>query len=1711
MKRTLHNQFRLFHLLLCLVLAFAIQAQNKPNVIVILADDMGFSDISPYGGEIVTPNLMELSENGIRFNRFYNTTKCSPTRASLLTGQYSHEAGMEDLSNAGGSQSPAFLGYLPDNVVTMAEAFKTNGYGTYLSGKWHIGEDPGHWPRDRGFDRCWGLVSGASSYYEIISQEDNPNQKSDRKMVLDDQLWDPDDTSDPNNPYAPGEFFMTDATGDYAIEFLNEHFQTQNNNPFFLYLSFTAPHWPLHAHESDIDKYDGAYSQGYEVIRDNRFAAMKTLGILSENADLSPKDHNSKWSNLSASAKAEEERKMQVYAAMVDRMDQNIGRVMNQLKANGKFNNTIIVFLSDNGGSRESVEGRKLNDPTKEIGEKGSYVAYERPWSNVSNTPFRQHKNDTYEGGVVTPLIIHHPASINVPSGGVFTNQIAHVKDLMPTLLEMTNSNYPSTYDGNIIKEMSGRSFKHNMDDVDDVEQWEIFFEYSGNRAVRHGNWKAVSESANGEWFLFNLEEDPVELSSVAGSYPDIVDQLDKRYDLWEVSVNHASGTLPNSNNAPVLLNPVEDQVIRENRLFTFVFEENTFTDDPDDDLVYEATLSNGDDLPEWLKFDDLLRQFSGIPPVGSLNTPIEVRLVAVDWAENKTIDQFQFILDPQNTGGNNDPLTCLLVLDDPNDLNNSDQEIKDRIEMLGYELTMMSDEDAETSDAEDMTIVVISSTVSPSRIGTKFNDTEAGVVTWEVSLFPEMNLTGTIIYQDYGGQGSQTSMVIENENHPLAGGLDAGTQVVMDKPKTFYFGLPSSEAITIATQLNNSDRKNIFGYETGAQMVGSIAAGRRVGLFMRDQGARDFNNNGWALFDAALCWAANDCNAQTGIDLSFTTPMDMASFPEGTDLTVQVAASDADGTITQVAMTLNDDPLRTLTNPPYIWSANNDPELADMSPGTYTLRTTATDNLGNIESTSIEIMIESTTSDNQDPVVSFDTPQDGDFFTEGDDLTVRVNASDPDGTITKVMLYFDGVSVRDITAAPYEWGTNGNDPMLQNLEVGTHTLRTVAMDDEGAASETTINITVSSMTMNTLPTVSFVTPTDGQSFPEGTDLEVRVNANDADGTISSVKLYFDGQMVGEDTEAPYEWENETLLNDLTPGMYTLQATAVDNENGTTQTSIQITVVESGTNILPNVSYITPQHGDNFPVGTDLLVQVAADDPDGFISRVHLYVNGDFLRRDFEAPYEWDGAGQDSELANLQEGEYLLEAAGIDNNGEYTLETIMITVGGDGSQDMPPVVSFSTPNNGQTFEEGTDLMVAVNASDPDGNVTNVALYFDEQLVSNDNSAPYEWGTNDPLLENLQVGTHSLRAVATDNDGLTAESTIMINVSSNSNIAPTVSFMSPTDGQSFMEGTDLYVKVEASDSDGSIASVDLYFNDELVRTETTAPYEWGNGEFSDDVLTNLQAGTHTLRTVATDSDGATAEQSIQIEVTTSSGNALPVITFLDPEDGDIFPEGTDLYVHVDATDPDGSIKNVRLYLDGDLIRKENFAPYEWGAGTENNDPELQNLSIGQHELTAVAFDNTSEYTQKSIFVNVTASGLAHLNREVGNGNATMAANHQQTVEAENGNENSTTDDSEELLEIRSEEIANIEALSFDVFPNPTSQQLSIQWQIAQEQSMSLRLYNALGQLVHVQEVQARTANSVKWNIESLVSGIYLLEIRSDKGLLRSEKVVISREN
>ncbi|MEM9850001.1 MAG: sulfatase-like hydrolase/transferase, partial [Bacteroidota bacterium] len=638
--------------LFCIALFFSVEklsAQNKPNVVVILADDMGFSDIASYGGEIQTPYLDELAENGIRFRRFYNTTKCSPTRASLLTGQYPHEAGMENLSNAGGNNSPAFLGYLPNNVVTMAEVFKTNGYGTYMSGKWHIGEDQGHWPRDRGFDQYWGLISGASSYYEVISMDDNPNQRSDRKIVLNNRVWDPDDTSDPDNPYAPGEFYMTDATSDFALDFLQDHMASQANKPFFLYLSFTAPHWPLHAPESVVDKYEGMYSSGFDQIREDRFNRMKSIGVISQDTELSPRDHNKKWANLSASSKADYERRMEVYAAMTDRMDENIGRVMDYLKTQGKFNNTIFVFLSDNGGSKEDVSGRKLDDPSKVIGERGSYVAYLPPWSNVSNVPFRQHKNDTYEGGIATPLIIHHPASINVPSGGAFTDQIAHVKDVLPTLLEMTNSSYPNTYNGSAIKSMSGKSFKQVLDDADDVKQREIFFEFSGNRAVRHGKWKIVSESVNGQWFLFDVEDDPTELSNLQSSYTELVDQLAKRYNLWEISVNHKNGSLPNPNNPPVLLNPLEDQVIREERLFTYVFDKSSFTDDPDDDITYEAVLTNSDPLPDWLEFDDLLRQFSGIPPEGSLVSPIDIRIIAMDWAGNRTIDEFKLILDPDN------------------------------------------------------------------------------------------------------------------------------------------------------------------------------------------------------------------------------------------------------------------------------------------------------------------------------------------------------------------------------------------------------------------------------------------------------------------------------------------------------------------------------------------------------------------------------------------------------------------------------------------------------------------------------------------------------------------------------------------------------------------------------------------------------------------------------------------------------------------------------------------------------------------------------------------------------------------------------------------------------------------------------------------------------------------------------------------------------
>jgi arylsulfatase len=485
--------------------------QSPPNILLILADDMGFSDIGCYGSEISTPNLDKLAANGLKFTQFYNAARCCPTRASLLTGLYPHQVGMGGMVSSADKTRPVgpYQGYLrPDSCSTIAEALKPMGYGAYMSGKWHVGEAEAYWPEKRGFDKYWGLISGASSYYEII--RDQPRE---RVMVKDDQLWEP-----PAN-----EFYMTDATTDYAIEQIDEHLNTNPDQPFFSYVAYTAPHWPLHALPEDIAKYKGKYDIGWDSLRQWRYERQSALQLFDKIPELAPRPSSiPAWESIDN--KADWARRMEVYAAMVDRLDQQIGRLLQHLQQSGQLDNTMILFLSDNGGCAENISKRNLNDTTKLIGERGSYVAYREPWAYASNTPFRLYKSWVHEGGVATPFIMHYPNG-NLPTGKII-HQATHIIDLMPTFLQLAKAKY--TQENIALKGMDLLPLIHSQEPTDRL----LFWEHSGNKAILNGDWKLVSKRDK-NWELYNLQSDRSESLNMAESQPEKVEQLRKQWQEW--------------------------------------------------------------------------------------------------------------------------------------------------------------------------------------------------------------------------------------------------------------------------------------------------------------------------------------------------------------------------------------------------------------------------------------------------------------------------------------------------------------------------------------------------------------------------------------------------------------------------------------------------------------------------------------------------------------------------------------------------------------------------------------------------------------------------------------------------------------------------------------------------------------------------------------------------------------------------------------------------------------------------------------------------------------------------------------------------------------------------------------------------------------------------------------------------------------------------
>ena len=503
-------------ILILLSCAFA-QAQKTPppNLILIMVDDMGYSDLGAYGSEIQTPTLDKLAAEGIRFREFYNNSICAPTRASLLTGQYPHRAGMGFFDvNLG---LPAYQGFLNKESLTLAEVLKANGYSTLMSGKSHLGKDSLAWPNQRGFDQFYGFIPGASDYFDIGNYG-----KADPVILV---------RNNKKEKLKPGEY-LTNTITDNALEFLTE--QNKQNTPFFLYLAFNAPHWPLQALPEDIAKYKGRYDIGWDSLRQQRIARQRDLGILQAGQRVADRDPDVPvWDNLTYDQKQLWKAKMEVYAAMLDRVDQNIARVLNKLKELKKDDNTLIVFISDNGAQGGySGNARKPTRNSGPIGTAGSYDYQEQPWANVSNTPFRQYKNNMHEGGISSPFIAWYPKKIKA---GTLVKGTGHLIDIAPTFYELARATYPANYHNVKSNPLVGKSLTPVLfGQATEVNRGEpLFWERAGNRAVHKGKWKLVSTFPSYTWELYDLEADRGETTDVAAKFPAVVNELSVEYFQW--------------------------------------------------------------------------------------------------------------------------------------------------------------------------------------------------------------------------------------------------------------------------------------------------------------------------------------------------------------------------------------------------------------------------------------------------------------------------------------------------------------------------------------------------------------------------------------------------------------------------------------------------------------------------------------------------------------------------------------------------------------------------------------------------------------------------------------------------------------------------------------------------------------------------------------------------------------------------------------------------------------------------------------------------------------------------------------------------------------------------------------------------------------------------------------------------------------------------
>jgi len=526
------------------------RAEAKPNIVVIMADDIGFSDIGCFGGEINTPRLDALAANGLRFTQFYNTGRCCPTRASLLTGLYPHQAGVGHMTHD--QRLPGYTGNLHRHTPTIAESLRPAGYRTYMAGKWHVTshvgpKSPNHnWPLQRGFDRFYGTIQGAGSFYDPTTLCRGNNYI----------------TPDNDPKYQRPTFYYTDAISDNAVMFLREHEDRSPDKPLFLYVAYTAPHWPMHALEEDIARYRGRYDKGYSHIRTARLERLRDLGLMHDAWEPAPQVGD--WSGVEH--KAWEARCMEVYAAMIDRMDQGIGRIIGELRRQGRLDNTLVMYLQDNGGCAEGMgrgeprrpyptdlqpfgpdqlqpaiwppmqtrDGRPVRvGPRVMPGPADTYIAYGRNWANVSNTPFREYKHWVHEGGIASPLIVHWPTGIDAVRRGGLVDTPSHLIDIKATCLDVAGASLAGEHGNQATVPLEGISLRPAFAGRPIVRKQPIFWEHEGNRAVRDGRWKLVAKGPHGPWELYDMEADRTETHNLAKSQPDRLRRMAAQWDAW--------------------------------------------------------------------------------------------------------------------------------------------------------------------------------------------------------------------------------------------------------------------------------------------------------------------------------------------------------------------------------------------------------------------------------------------------------------------------------------------------------------------------------------------------------------------------------------------------------------------------------------------------------------------------------------------------------------------------------------------------------------------------------------------------------------------------------------------------------------------------------------------------------------------------------------------------------------------------------------------------------------------------------------------------------------------------------------------------------------------------------------------------------------------------------------------------------------------------